>query len=574
MRKRIVSTLLALCMALMLLPGTAWAGEVITVLIDTDGTEHWLWTYSWVDADTGKEWTTEDSGEGWSWNGKEGTLTLNGYTGKSFSCGSIERVVLAPGSVNTLEECYLGCFYDPFIIIEGNGKLMVTSRFSIQQYSGAVVLADQLEMTGGTSENDNEPLTYKMYDPKAPEKTAQNPTTSNGTTATYVRIAPAASPKPHTHTYVPKITEPSCMEQGYSTYTCWCGDSYKDDYTPAIGSHDFSEWTWEDGRGPDRPGTYTRYCYRCHYREYKDTPSTDPGEHTHTYNTVVTPPTCTEKGYTTYTCECGDTYRDNVTPAAGHNYGRWVVVQAATETHTGLQERTCGVCGNTQSETIPRLAPAGDPDDNPPSRPSRPTGPSKPAEKPAEPEKPTEPETPAVPETPIQPQEPVVSVPVYDDVTSDAWYHEAAAYVASKGIMTGTSENNFSPDAQMTRAMIWTVLGRMDGADVSSASGAWYAGAQAWSVEKGISDGANPNGSITRQELVTMLWRYTGSPAAAADLTGFADSANVADWAVGAMEWAVSSGIIQGSGNVLNPGSTATRAEAAAILMRFCESTQ
>ena len=122
--------------------------------------------------------------------------------------------------------------------------------------------------------------------------------------------------------------------------------------------------------------------------------------------------------------------------------------------------------------------------------------------------------------------------------------------------------------------MIWTVLGRMDGADVSSASGAWYTGAQAWSVEKGVSDGTNPNGSITRQELVTMLWRYMGSPAAAADLTVFADSADVADWAVGAIEWAVSSGIIQGSGNALNPAGTATRAEAAALLMRFCENVR
>jgi len=226
------------------------------------------------------------------------------------------------------------------------------------------------------------------------------------------------------------------------------------------------------------------------------------------------------------------------------------------------------VCGDIQSETIPKLDPK-------PSEPvENPSKPEKPAEKPAEPEKPSEPEEPVQPETPVQPQEPVVSVPVYDDVAANSWYSEAAAYVASKGLMMGTSENNFSPDAQMTRAMIWTVLGRMDGADVSSASGAWYTGAQAWSVEKGVSDGTNPNGSITRQELVTMLWRYMGSPAAAADLTVFADSADVADWAVGAIEWAVSSGIIQGSGNALNPAGTATRAEAAALLMRFCENVR
>ena len=289
----------------------------------------------------------------------------------------------------------------------------------------------------------------------------------------------------------------------------------------------------------------------------------------HEYKASITPPTCTSQGYTTYTCSlCGKTYTDNYVSALGHSYGRWVIVQEATETRTGLRERSCVVCGDIQSETIPKLDPK-------PSEPvENPSKPEKPAEKPAEPEKPSEPEEPVQPETPVQPQEPVVSVPVYDDVAANSWYSEAAAYVASKGLMMGTSENNFSPDAQMTRAMIWTVLGRMDGADVSSASGAWYTGAQAWSVEKGVSDGTNPNGSITRQELVTMLWRYMGSPAAAADLTVFADSADVADWAVGAIEWAVSSGIIQGSGNALNPAGTATRAEAAALLMRFCENVR
>ena len=469
--------------------------------------------------------------------------------------------------MDTPEYCHLGCFYNPFIIIEGTGELIVTSSFSIWQKSGAVVLADQLEMTGGTSENDNEPLTYNMYDPKAPEKTAQNPTTSNGTTATYVRIAPAASQKPHTHTYVSKITEPSCMEQGYSTYTCWCGDSYKDDYTPAIGSHDFSEWTWEDDRGPDRPGTYTRYCYRCHYREYKDTPSTDPGEHTHSYTAIVTPPTCTEKGYTTYTCECGDTYRNDETLAVGHNYGRWVVVQAASETRTGLRERSCVVCGDVQSETIPKLDPQ-------PSEPTeKPSKPAKPAEQPTGPDNPSEPEKPVQPETPAQPQQPEIPAPVYNDVAPTAWYSEAAAYVASKGLMTGTSENNFSPEAQMTRAMVWTLLSRLDNADVSAASGEWYAGAQAWSVEKGLSDGSDPDASITREQLATMLWRYAGSPAAEADLTRFSDSAEISDWAGAAVQWAVSAGLLKGSGGGLNPSGSATRAEVAALLMRFCEST-
>lgn len=211
-----------------------------------------------------------------------------------------------------------------------------------------------------------------------------------------------------------------------------------------------------------------------------------------------------------------------------------------------------------------------DPDDGP-SRPSKPAEPEKPAEKPAEPETPAEPEAPVQPEMPAPQPAPA---PQFADVAPSAWYSEAAGYVSANGIMTGTGDGVFSPDAQMTRAMLWTVLGRLDGAEVSAAAGPWYAGAQAWCVEKGVSDGANPNGNITRQELVTMLWRYAGSPAASADLTAFTDASAVSGWAAGAVEWAVSAGLLQGSAGALNPAGTATRAEVAAILMRFCRSAK
>lgn len=159
----------------------------------------------------------------------------------------------------------------------------------------------------------------------------------------------------------------------------------------------------------------------------------------------------------------------------------------------------------------------------------------------------------------------------YTDVAPDAWYCNAVQFVSENGLMTGTTGTEFSPDAPMTRAMLWTVLGRLDGADVSGTGNNWYASAQIWVAGKGISDGFNPGGSITREQLVTMLWRYVDNPVASADLTAFADGGKVSDWAAPAMQWAVSSGIIRGSGNALNPGGTATRAEVAVILMRFCE---
>ena len=369
---------------------------------------------------------------------------------------------------------------------------------------------------------------------------------------------------PHKHSYKAVVTRPTCTEQGYTTYKCECGNEYISEYVPATG-HRFNRWQIIQEATETKPGLRVRTCTVCGHEESEEILWTDPGEHTHSYTSVVTPPTCTEKGYTTYTCECGDTYRDNETPAVGHSYGGWTVVREATETHTGLRERSCGVCGNTQSEIIPKLDP----------EPSEPSRPSKPSEKPSKPEKPTEkpvePEIPAQPETPVQPEEPVAPAPVYDDVAPEAWYSEAATYVASKGLMTGTSEGNFSPNEQMTRAMVWTVLGRMAGADVDGSGSEWYAKAQAWAAASGVSDGTNPNGGVTRQELAVMLWRSAGSPEGTAEMGAFSDGGEVAEWANAAMRWAVDNGILNGDNGALKPGAPASRAEVAAMLMRFCE---
>ena len=92
-----------------------------------------------------------------------------------------------------------------------------------------------------------------------------------------------------------------------------------------------------------------------------------------------------------------------------------------------------------------------------------------------------------------------------------------------------------------------------------------------WAKAKGVSDGTNPNADITREQLVTMLYRYAGSPAANGSLDNFSDASTVSSYAVNAMQWAVANGIVNGSNGKLNPKNNATRAEVAAILMRFCE---
>ena len=154
------------------------------------------------------------------------------------------------------------------------------------------------------------------------------------------------------------------------------------------------------------------------------------------------------------------------------------------------------------------------------------------------------------------------------DIPSNAWYKDAVDFVETKGLMTGTSATTFGPEQATTRAMIWTILARMDGVDTTGA--VWYAAGQKWAMENGVSDGTDPNGKITREQLVTMLWRNAGEPASETDLSAFGDADKVSDWAVDAMRWAVEQGIIQGSKGNLEPQNSATRCQVAAILMRYC----
>lgn len=157
------------------------------------------------------------------------------------------------------------------------------------------------------------------------------------------------------------------------------------------------------------------------------------------------------------------------------------------------------------------------------------------------------------------------------DVSTGAWYYNAVVYVYDKGLMTGVTDSAFRPETTMTRAMFWTVLARMDGRVVDGGT-PWYAKAQAWALDSGVSDGSDPDGTITREQFVTMLWRYAGTPSVPGSLAGYPDAASVSSWAADAMRWAVSRGIIEGGdGGMLSPASPITRAQAATILMRYVE---
>ena len=150
--------------------------------------------------------------------------------------------------------------------------------------------------------------------------------------------------------------------------------------------------------------------------------------------------------------------------------------------------------------------------------------------------------------------------------TQDHWAEDAIDFVSARGLLNGTSANTFSPNAPTTRAQLWTVLARQADADLTGGAN-WYEKAQAWAKEKGISDGANPNGTINRAQMVTMLWRAMGQPAAGGSAS-FAD-VPADNYYAQAVAWAVENGITAGVGNGrFDPNSTCTRAQIAAFLAR------
>ena len=261
----------------------------------------------------------------------------------------------------------------------------------------------------------------------------------------------------------------------------------------------------------------------------------------HSYEAVVTAPTCTEDGYTTYTCSvCGHSYVDDIVPATGHSYGEWVVTEEPGCFHDGEKAHTCEICGETETEIIPANS------DNCPSK-------------------------------------------VFTDLDTAKWYHEAVDYVLENGLMNGVDETTFAPNADMTRAQLVTVLYRMAGSpevtekapftDVKE--GSFYEAAVAWAYANGIAKGIDdttfdPNSAITREQMAAFFARYAElsgiTVTAEGDLSSFADGSTVSAYAKDAVAWAVETGLIQGFGdNTIAPKATANRAQVAAILTRYCE---
>ena len=351
-----------------------------------------------------------------------------------------------------------------------------------------------------------------------------------------------------------RTTPATCGKAGRVDTICSnCGEVVSTRELPPTGAHVWDGGTVTTAPTETTPGVRTFTCSGCGQTRTETIPAT--GTHDYQFTKTVDP-TCTDGGYDLYTCSgCGATERRNLTDAAGHKWDGGTVTTAPTETTPGVRTFTCTVCGQTRTEAIPATGAS-----------TCTGGPSCP------------------------------SYGLHDVAGPGYWAHEGIDYCVRNRLMSGVGAGTFSPDTACTRAQIVKILYNRSGnqTDYSYyylpftdvAPGAWYYNAVAWAYYNDVTSGTSatmftPNAAITRQQLVTFLYRYTVKYAPeftgnAAPISAFPDAGSVANWAYAAMSWAVGNGLIQGNAHdngldYLDPNGSATRAQTATIIMRYCQ---
>lgn len=346
----------------------------------------------------------------------------------------------------------------------------------------------------------------------------------------------------------------TCGKAGRVDTICGnCGEVISTRELPPTGAHDWGNGVVTTAPTETTPGARTFTCTVCGDIREETIPATGAHDYQFTKNVA---PTCTDGGYDLYTCSgCGATERRNLTDAAGHKWDNGVVTTAPTETTPGVRTFTCTVCDQTRTEAIPATGAS-----------TCTGGPSCP------------------------------SYGLHDVAGPDYWAHKGIDYCVRNRLMSGVGAGTFSPDTACTRAQIVKILYNLSGnqTDYSYyylpftdvAPGAWYYNAVAWAYCNDVTSGTSatmftPNAAITRQQLVTFLYRYTVKYAPeftgnAAPISAFPDAGSVANWAYAAMSWAVGNGLIQGNAHdngldYLDPNGSATRAQTATIIMRYCQ---
>ncbi len=388
----------------------------------------------------------------------------------------------------------------------------------------------------------------------------------------------------------------TCGEAGRVDTICSnCGEVISTKEIPATGEHTWDNGTVTTEPTENEPGVRTFTCAVCGATRTETIPAT--GAHDYQFTRTVAP-TCTADGYDLYTCSgCGATEKRNSKPALGHKWDSGKVTTEPTETAPGVRTYTCTVCGEVKTEVIPATGAhthkwdAGKVTTAPTAT------------------------TPGVrtytcticgltKEEVIPPTGGSTvcpggtSCPSYgfrDVAGPNDWSHEGIDYCVRRSLMVGTGVGTFSPNAVCSRAQIVQILYNLSGdttdygnyylpfTDV--APGDWFYEAVAWAYANDIVAGTSattfaPNVDITREQMTVILYGYTAKYAPAftgggTSLGQFPDAGSVANWAYAAMNWAVGNGLISGIESYgvtyLAPQGSATRAQASAIIMRYCQ---
>lgn len=398
------------------------------------------------------------------------------------------------------------------------------------------------------------------------------------------------------HTWVKTQTnKPACTEHGTTFYKCSACGATRTEKIAALG-HDLSRCDLLPDATCTQPGRAVGTCARCGAKINEVIPAKG---HDYSYKSASsTEPTCTETGHYQGTCpRCGKDYNDTI-PALGHDWGEWVVAQEPTYTTTGYRYHICARCNTRVGEDIPKLHEhvwdAGVVTQKPTA---------------------TEPgvktftctvcgatKTESIPTTGVPdvcPGGPTCPGYAFRDMPAPTdWSHEGLDYCIYRGYIAGTSASTVAPTGVCTRAQLVSILYRIQGEPTTVGGielaklrapfndvprGQWYTDAIWWAKLTGVVAGTSattfdPSGEITREQLAVILYNYTkqfapGSLTATGSLAGFPDAGSVSSWARTEMAWAVGNGLISGTGSggvaYLSPKGSATRAQVAAILMRF-----
>ena len=337
----------------------------------------------------------------------------------------------------------------------------------------------------------------------------------------------------------------TCDEPGRREGRCvMCDETVivEDESTPALG-HDWDKesaaWSWSEDNSTV---SVTFSCSRD--ASHTTTVEAEVSE------TVMKQPTCTSEGMGAFVAtatfdgeEYTDTKESAAIPALGHSFSCYRTVTPATCTETGYARSTCYRCGASHSRVLPALG--HDFVDGICSR------------------------------CGLKDPDAVYVNPFKDIPDSGAWFSDSVEYVVKRQLMVGMAEDNFGATLSTTRKQVTAILARLGGAEEPEDPSQWDVAGMKWAVENGISDGSDPDGVITREQFLTMLWRFMDSPESTQDLSAFADADKVSAWARPAIAWGYENGLIAGmvvDGKLcLCPHDTAIRVQTATFLHRFCE---